>query len=155
VQTTLFLVWDGPGAFPTSLFMCIVRTYRIISTRDNAPEYVITSSLKSFNLFSAASRLLDEGIQLLYKIGDWYIEKELTYLRIYGATAAPNLLPKFVPDRLVLREIAYETLLFGFNASLVKEKLRLFITYPMHISPYGLNNSVFARIERLLMNTGS
>ena len=90
---------------------------------------------------------MDEGIQLLYKIGDWYIEKELTYLRIYGATAAPNLLPKFVPDRLVLREIAYETLLFGFNASLVKEKLRLFITYPMHISPYGLNNYFFARIE--------
>lgn len=54
MQTTLFLVWDGPGAFPTSLFMCIVRTYRIISTRDNAPEYVITYSLKSFNLFSAS-----------------------------------------------------------------------------------------------------
>lgn len=67
-----------------------------------------------------APRLSDEAMQVLSNIGDWYIEKDLTYIRIYGATAAPHLLPKFVLDRLVLREIAYQTILHGFNAFLVK-----------------------------------
>jgi len=77
--------------------------------------------------------LSDEAMQVLSNIGDWYIEKDFTYIRIYGATAAPHLLPKFVLDRLVLREIAYQTILHGFNAFLVKEKLKSFISYSLYI----------------------
>jgi len=86
-------------------------------------------------------------MEVLSNIGDWYIERDFTYIRIYGATKAPHLLPKFVPERLVLREIAYQTILHGFNAYLVKEKLKTFISYSVCIGHYGLNNSVFARME--------
>jgi hypothetical protein len=41
--------------------------------------------------------------------------------QIYGANVAPHLFPKYVPDRLVMGEICYQTILQGFNASLEKE----------------------------------
>jgi hypothetical protein len=58
---------------------------------------------------------------LLRSIGNWYLKEDHTYLRIYGVTAPPDLLPKYITNILVLGEITYQTILRGFNASLAKE----------------------------------
>jgi hypothetical protein len=39
----------------------------------------------------------------------WYLGKYYSYIRVYGSTGAPHILPLFVPDHLLMREISYQT----------------------------------------------
>jgi hypothetical protein len=41
-----------------------------------------------------------------------------TYIRVYGATIAPQPLPKFILDKLVSEKITYQTLVYGVGATL-------------------------------------
>jgi hypothetical protein len=86
-------------------------------------------------------------MQQLDNFQEWYNEKYYNYIRMYGATIYPHLLPKFVPNRLVLREITYQTILHGFNASLIKDKLKNFIHYSLLIRNYSIINSTFSIME--------
>jgi hypothetical protein len=54
-------------------------------------------------------RITEQAMHNLDQIGDWYIEETFSYIRVYGCNAPPHALPKFMPDRLVCREIAYQT----------------------------------------------
>jgi len=46
----------------------------------------------------------------LDQIGDWYIvEMIFPISNFFGCNAPPHALPKFIPNRLVCREIAYKT----------------------------------------------
>jgi hypothetical protein len=54
-----------------------------------------------------APRLTQEAIDTIKENGDWFIDEEFSYVRIYGCEGAPHILPRYVLDRLVLREIAY------------------------------------------------
>jgi hypothetical protein len=47
---------------------------------------------------------------------------------------------------VVLREIDYQTIMYGFNATLIKEKCKAFIPYNMYIG-YGLTSSQFSKKE--------
>jgi hypothetical protein len=67
--------------------------------------------------------------------------------RIYGVTQAPHTLPTYVPNRLIIQEIGYQTTLHGFNACLIKHQKKLCPTYPLYIGMYGLTNSTWARME--------
>lgn len=71
--------------------------------------------------------------KMISKVGHWYFEETSTYIRVFGATSVPHLLPIHVSDHLILGEICYQTILQGCNASLVKDKKRAFIPYGFHI----------------------
>jgi hypothetical protein len=45
-----------------------------------------------------------------------------TYIRIYGDTKAPHLLPKFFSGILVLQEIAYQMVILEVGAVFYREK---------------------------------
>lgn len=40
-------------------------------------------------------------------IGDWFVDQDDTYLRIFGLTKPPHLLAKFVTKKVILQEIVY------------------------------------------------
>ena len=44
---------------------------------------------------------------LLVKI--WFGEDLFTYVRVFGSFASPHVLPLYVPDKLIAREISYQT----------------------------------------------
>jgi hypothetical protein len=52
-------------------------------------------------------RLSATAKKMISKVGHWYFEETSTYIRVFGATGAPHLLPVHVPDRLILGEICY------------------------------------------------
>jgi hypothetical protein len=58
-----------------------------------------------------------------------------TYIRVYGATKSPHLLPKFILDRLVLQEIAYQTLVYGVGAALNRDKKMIWPPLPLWVGP--------------------
>jgi hypothetical protein len=61
-----------------------------------------------FGLFP--HRISPGALKGLKDIGDWYVKKYYTYIQIYGTIGAPHLLPKYVPDKLLARDIVYHTI---------------------------------------------
>ena len=47
-----------------------------------------------------------EAIKLIATMDDWYVQESFSYIRIWGSNTA-HMLPKFVPDRLVIEEIYF------------------------------------------------
>jgi hypothetical protein len=68
------------------------------------------------------------------------MKKYYTFIRIFGATGPPHLLPKYVPDKLLAREIAYQTVEKGATSYLSREKKRYWPIFPLHIGQFSLLN---------------
>jgi hypothetical protein len=62
-----------------------------------------------------------------------------TYLRIYKATKAPHFLPRFIPDKLVLQEISYQTMIHGVGATLYRDKKAIWPPFPLWVRCIPLN----------------
>lgn len=86
---------------------------------------------------------------MIAKVGHWYFEETSTYIRVFRATSTPHLLPVHVANRLILGEICYQTILQGYNTSLVKDKKRDFIPYGFHIEFYMVRDTAHAKQEKL------
>jgi hypothetical protein len=61
----------------------------------------------------------------------------------------PHILLVHVPDRLVVGEIFYQTILQGYNASLVKDKKRAIIPYGFHVGFYMVKDTTQDKQEGL------
>jgi len=42
--------------------------------------------------------MLEETKRIVYDVGHWYLDEHYTYIRFFGATRAPHLLPVYVLD---------------------------------------------------------
>jgi len=51
------------------------------------------------------------------EIRDWYIGKHYSYITIYGSIGSPHLLPKYIPKKLLIREITYQMVEDGVTDS--------------------------------------
>jgi hypothetical protein len=94
-------------------------------------------------------RLSNVAKRILYKFVHWYLDECDTYIQVFGTTKAPHLLPVYVPDWPFIGEICYQTILQGYNATLVKDKKRAFIPYGFHIGFYMVNDTAQAKQEGL------
>ena len=63
-------------------------------------------------------RISDRILGNLGKIEYWYIEEKISYIRVFGCSVPPHALSKFLPDRLVCREVAYQSMAGGINNEL-------------------------------------
>jgi hypothetical protein len=75
--------------------------------------------------------MTNKALAVIRRIGDWYLMEHGTYIRIYRATKAPHLLPRFVPDKLVLQEVAYQTMINGVRAMLYQDKKAILAPTPI------------------------
>jgi hypothetical protein len=86
-------------------------------------------------------------LQVIKRIGDWYLMEHGTYIKIYRATKAPHLLPRFVPDKLVLQEVAYQTMINGVGEMLYRDKKEIWPPLPLWIGSYSFTNTKQAQDE--------
>jgi hypothetical protein len=83
-------------------------------------------------LFGAEAPCLSpEEQRIVNEYGDRYITPDKVYIRIAGSTKAPHWLPHFVPDTLLLQEIAYQTYVNDVVASLHRNKKGLWPPFPL------------------------
>ena len=106
-------------------------------------------SYLGYTSLSLCPRISVAAKKMIAKFGHPYFEETRTYIRVFGATGAPHLLPVHVLHRIILEEIRYQTIFLGYNASLVKDKKRAFIPYGFHIGFYMLRNSTHVKHEGL------
>jgi hypothetical protein len=111
------------------------------------PVHVYFSVLWENRYKNSYSLICDQFIVRIYFI---LFKKECLRLsamstEVFGATNAPHLLPAHVLDGLVVGEICYQTILQGYNATLVKDKKRVFIPYGFHVGIYLVKDTSQAK----------
>jgi hypothetical protein len=94
---------------------------------------VLFSTIYQLLLGEEALCLSPEGKNIVKKYGDWYMTPYRVYIRISGSTKPPHWLQHFVPDTLLLQEIAYQTYVNGVAASLHLNKKGLLPPFPLSI----------------------
>jgi hypothetical protein len=88
----------------------------------------------------SAYKLSKEAMVGIKGIEDWYLGKYYTYIRVYVNSKAPHLLPKYIPDILLIREISYYTMITRITSFLSASYKNLWPTFPIHIGSYTLLN---------------
>lgn len=94
----------------------------------------------------APPRISHEVAATIRLFGHWYLEEYFTIIRIAGNEEV-NYLPWYVPDRLALREIVFQTVGNGAFAQLTKHGKRPWPQFPINIGRYTLANKHHALKE--------
>jgi hypothetical protein len=108
---------------------------------------IMTKSITSFSLHCTKTLfeeetpcLSPEGQEIIKELGDWCMTPDGVYIRIARITKPPHWLPHFVPESLLLQEIAHKTFINGVVASLQKHKKGLWPQFPLMTSVCKIEN---------------
>jgi len=79
-----------------------------------------------YNMFKnqTTSKFSQGSLNSIKEIGNWFVDNKFSYFKIYGCERELHLLPRYVLDRLVPREITYQRVFIGIATSLFKGKKR-------------------------------
>jgi hypothetical protein len=80
-------------------------------------------------------------------IVDWYIEESFSYIRVFGCYISPHALPIFLPNRLVCREVAHQTVSGGITKELKATHKRVWPTFPIQVGVFSLSDFGHAKVE--------
>lgn len=83
----------------------------------------------------------------LTTIGRWFGEEKFTYVRIFGSHANPHVLPLYIPDKLLAREIAYQITSEGVTQTLRNKKKQVWPPFPLRCGVYALHDYKHAEKE--------
>jgi hypothetical protein len=120
-----------------SLYQSLIHIYCLLLWKVNCKyffydicDYFLTPIHKAIFGFHP-HRISPGAIKSLREIGDWYMKKYYTYVRVFGASGPPHLKPKYIPDKLLAREITYQTVEKGATAYLLEKNKKILA----HLSP--------------------
>jgi hypothetical protein len=77
-------------------------------------------------------------IRSLKAVVDWFIEENFSYIRVFGCSIPPHALPKFLPDRLVCREVAHQIVTGGIGIELKMTQKNSWSVFPIQIGKFLL-----------------
>jgi hypothetical protein len=72
------------------------------------------------------TRIFNDAIKVVENTCDWYMDESTTYIKNYGATKVPHAIHKHVPNKLVIREIVYQTIHGKFSKSMYAIRKKLY-----------------------------
>ena len=87
---------------------------------------------------------------------DWYVGEYFSCIRIWGSNIV-HLLPRIVPDRMVLQEFAYQTVIDGVLPKLTKHKKKAWPKFPVNLGNLTLQSPTHASLvgkDFSVMNLG-
>jgi hypothetical protein len=96
-------------------------------------------------------RILDNITTNLRRVADWYVEKEFSYIRVFGAFVPLHALPLLIPDRLACREIARQTVIGGISKELKGYSKKVWPPFPIHLNTYSLLDFRHAQAEAVAL----
>jgi hypothetical protein len=83
----------------------------------------------------------------LKTVADWFIEENFSYVRVFRCSIPPHALPKFLPDKLVCREVAYQIITGGIGKELKEAQKKLWPVFPVQIWRFSLLNFGHSKVE--------
>ena len=86
----------------------------------------------------------------LLLVGKYFFEQWYTYIRVYGSTVDPHVLPLYVSDKLLAREIAHQIVGKGLTKTLKDNKKSLWPPFPIQCGSFSLEK--FNHANKKLLN---
>jgi hypothetical protein len=77
------------------------------------------------------------------------MEKHYTYIKIFRCVDAPHLFPKYVPDKVIMRQISYQTMEVGITTFLSSNSRRFCQNFPIKVGKFTLINVPHAKKEEV------
>jgi hypothetical protein len=81
--------------------------------------------------------MTNKSLAVIKRIGNWYLMEHDMYIRIYRATKSPQLLLRFVPENLLLHEVAYQIMINGVGAFLYRDNKSIWPPLRLWIGSYS------------------
>jgi hypothetical protein len=139
--------WDwNPTIFPIHVYYFQLwedsyrRNFYDICEYFLVPLYVMIYKQKPLRISTKAMKYIKD-------IGDWYIGRYFTYIRVYGCASATHLLPRYIPDKLMIREISYQTVDARIMKLLASNSKRYWPKFPIIVGTHTLLNVSCAKKE--------
>jgi hypothetical protein len=92
-------------------------------------------------------RISDNIMANLSRVVDWYVEKEFSYIRVFGAFIPSHALPLLIPDRLACCEIACQTVIGCISKELKGYSKKVWPPFPIHLSTYSSLDFGHVKVE--------
>lgn len=73
----------------------------------------------------------------LLRVGNWFSEESFTYIRVYGSLVNPHVLPLLIPNKLLSREITYQTVGNGISKFLNESSKNMWPSFPAQFSIFA------------------
>lgn len=74
----------------------------------------------------------------LTAMGNWFKEDKFTYIWVFGNATRPHVLPLYIPDKLLARELAYQITTAGTSKTLRTSKKHLWPVFPLGCGVYTI-----------------
>lgn len=92
-------------------------------------------------------RISAEGNNDLLSIGRWFGEESFPYVWVFSSLAQPHVFPLYVLDKILAREIAYQTVGNGLSKVMRERKKTMWHAFSFHCGVYSLYNFKHATKE--------
>ena len=88
----------------------------------------------------------------IFPVAIWFGEEMFTYIMVFCCITSPHVLPFYVPDKLMAREIAYQTCSGGISKSLKESKKAIWLQFPVSCGVFALHDlgHVFREVDNIL-----
>ena len=86
-----------------------------------------------------------EAIGLIGTMGDWYVGDNFLYIRIWGSNIV-HMLPRIVPGKLVLEEMALKSVNDGVYRKQIGPKKKAWPKFPLHLGSLVIPTSTWAAV---------
>jgi len=88
-----------------------------------------------------APRFSQEAQVDILSVARWFGEEIFTYIKVFGSVVAPHVLPYYVPDKLMAREITYQTCSMGGMSKVLKDsKKAIWPQFPVICRAFALHS---------------
>jgi len=90
---------------------------------------------------TTALRFSKEAEVDILPIARWFREETITYIRVFGRISSSHVLPYYVPDKLMTKEIAYQIVgEGGLSKGLKEQKKAICPTFPLQCGVFVLHD---------------
>jgi hypothetical protein len=92
-------------------------------------------------------RIFEPVSENLKAIVDWFVDENFSYVRVYGCSIPLHTLPKFLPDRIILREVAYQIVKGDIGIELKAAQKKSWPIFPVYVRKFSLLNLRHSKVE--------
>ena len=151
VPIILFPKWDESGNLV--FYLCM---YIVVNCGPPSIGYIsitlVNFSCPPYILLFLIDMLL--GYPKKTRLPFWTLEtsrsQKFTYIKIFGASTTPHLLPRYVPNRIVPRKITYQTMVHGIASFLSTHAKIYWLKFMIKLGLFTLTNFPHANKEDML-----
>ena len=80
--------------------------------------------------------MFEKTLEVVEENGNYYLSEEGLYIRMYGGSRAPSLLPKYATDYIVHKEVVRQLYIDGIGNFLFDQKKVVYPPLPFYIGSY-------------------